>query len=88
MPKFLLTRRYSTGTTEQNAVLEFTVHHFKISHSTYSGHKITPSLSYVTIRGGEKMERARRSKMAKSLSMYSFIKNTFSLLILTQSVAF
>jgi hypothetical protein len=26
--------------------------------------------------------------MAKSLSMYSFIKNTFSLLILTQSVAF
>jgi hypothetical protein len=37
---------------------------------TYSGRKIIPSLGYVTERGEEKMERARGSKTAKSLSMY------------------
>jgi hypothetical protein len=33
----------------------------------YSGRKITPNLGYVTVRGEEKMERARGNKTAKSL---------------------
>jgi hypothetical protein len=37
-------------------------------NSFYSERKITPSLSYVTERGEGKMERARGSKTAKSLS--------------------
>jgi hypothetical protein len=36
----------------------------------YSGHKITPNLGYVAVRGEGKMETARGSKMAKSLSEY------------------
>jgi hypothetical protein len=45
----------------------------------YSGRKITPSLSYVTIRGAEKLERARGIKTANSLSMYGFTDNFFPL---------
>jgi hypothetical protein len=33
----------------------------------YGGRKITPSLSYVTLRDEGKIERAKGSKMAKSL---------------------
>jgi hypothetical protein len=38
----------------------------------YSGRKITSSLGYVTLRGEGKMEMARESKMAKSLSEHVY----------------
>jgi hypothetical protein len=41
--------------------------HLEIGHD-YSGRRITLSFSYVTERGEGKMERARASKTAKSLS--------------------
>jgi hypothetical protein len=45
----------------------------------YSGRKITPSLGYVTVIGEGKMERARGSKIAKSLSEHVyFYKKHFS----------
>jgi hypothetical protein len=42
----------------------------------YSGCKITPSLSFVTMRAEEKMEKARVGKIANSLSVYSASGNT------------
>jgi hypothetical protein len=49
--------------------------------------QITPSLNYVTVRGGGKMERVRGGKTARSLSEHAQ-KIFFFLLISTQSVAF
>jgi hypothetical protein len=55
----------------------------------YSGRRISLIFSYVIERGEGKMERARGSKMAKSLSEHVvFLKTFFPLLISTQSVAF
>jgi hypothetical protein len=54
----------------------------------YSGRKVTPSFSYVTEGGEEKMERTKGSKRAKCLSMYTATENIFPLLISTQSMAF
>jgi hypothetical protein len=52
--------------------------HTQLEHQmVYSACKISLSLSYVTVRGERKMERARGSKTAKSLSMYSFNENIF-----------
>jgi hypothetical protein len=43
----------------------------------YSGHNITVSFSFVTERGEGKKKRARGSKTAKSLSMFSATENIF-----------
>jgi hypothetical protein len=45
-------------------------------------------VGYVTVRGEGKIERARGSKTANSLSMYRKTENIFPLLISTQSVVF